>query len=82
MGWLSGLFGSGFERSDGESGKVDDVWVRAKTNDSGDVTDILVGREGESDHDHYWNVDSQESAGAAERVDWSGDKDSEDKDSE
>ena len=66
MGWFG--FGDA-ERSDGDSGKTSDAWVSVKTGDDGQVTDVIVGPSGESDHDHYWNVDDGQSGGA-ERVDW------------
>jgi len=67
MGWKDWLGG---ERSDGETGKVENVDVNVKVNDQGKVSDVIVSREGEREkHDHYYNTDKDKS-GVKERVDW------------
>jgi hypothetical protein len=71
MGWFKG--DSKAEYSHGESGKVSDAWLKEKTDDSGKVTDVVVGKDGESSHDHYWDTDKGESGGRQE-VDWGGGK--------
>ncbi len=71
--WFSG------ERSDGDSGKVEDVSLKIKADDDGNVTDILVSREDDKQtHDHIYNADEGQS-GMVERVDW-GSEDKDDKD--
>lgn len=57
MGWNG--FGSA-EKSSGETGKVSDVQVNVKTDNSGKVTEILVSSSSNphKSHDHYYEKSS------------------------
>lgn len=58
MSWFS--FGDG-EKSDGETGKVSDVKVSAKSDSSGRITDVLVNESRgnpHSNHSHYYEKSS------------------------
>jgi len=69
MGWLGDWF-SDAERSDGDTGKVDNVDVKIKVNDTKEVSDVLVSKHNSKEtHDHYYKIDKDKS-GSVKRVRW------------
>jgi hypothetical protein len=57
------------EYHDGESGQSSDAWLDVKTDSGGEVTDIVVGKQGSPHHDHYWKINTSETDRRSE-VDW------------
>jgi hypothetical protein len=61
--------------TDGDTGEiksVNDVWVREKTetiNETEQTTDVLIGRSGESEHDHTYKL-NKDGTGKVNRVNW------------